>query len=57
MTERITVRDVMLHHDNAAPHNSKPVTKYLKKERVNIIPHPSHSPDMALCNFFLFPRT
>jgi len=40
MSERSTVQDVMLHHDNAVPHTSKVVTKYLKQERVNVLPHP-----------------
>jgi len=44
----------MLHHDNAAPHTAKVVTKYLKQERVNVLPHPPYSPDLAFCDFFLF---
>ena len=56
MSERSTVQDVMLHHDNAAPHTSKVVTKYLKQERVNVLPHPPYSPDLAPCDFFLFPK-
>ncbi|CAG8845917.1 6728_t:CDS:1, partial [Gigaspora margarita] len=32
------------------------VTDYLKKERVKILPHPLYSPDLAPCDFFLFPR-
>ena len=56
MTERNTVRDVMLHHDNAAPHAAEVVTKYLKRERVDILPHPPYSPDLAPCDFFLFPK-
>ena len=56
MSERSTVQDVMLHHDNAAPHTSKIVTKYLKQERVNVLPHLPYSPDLAPCNFFLFPK-
>ena len=53
---RNIVQDVMLYHDNAAPHSSKTVTKYLKQERVNILPHPPYSPDLAPCDFFLFPK-
>ena len=37
--ERTTVRDVMLHHDNAAPHKAAIVTEYLKEERVKLLPH------------------
>ena len=53
---RSTVRDVMLHHDNAAPHKSKVVTKYLQEERVILLPHPLYNPDLAPCDFFLFPK-
>jgi len=53
---RTTVRDVMLHHDNAAPHKSAVVTEYLRKERIKLLPHPPYSPDLAPCDFFLFPR-
>src|SRR5438128_10222538 len=50
MTERSTVRNVMLHHDNNAPHTSKVVTKYLKKENV------SDLPDLAPCDYYVFLR-
>ncbi|CAG8857266.1 38565_t:CDS:2, partial [Gigaspora margarita] len=53
---RSIVRDMMLHHDNATPHTTGIVTDYLKKERVKILPHPSYSPDLVPCDFFLFPR-
>lgn len=53
---RTSVWDVMLHHDNAAPHKSAIVTEYLQNERVKLLPHPPYSPDLAPCNFFLFPR-
>ena len=53
---RTTVRDVMLHHDNAAPHKARIVTEYLHNERVELLPHPPYSPDLAPCDFFLFPR-
>lgn len=46
----------MLHHDNAAPHTSKIVISYLEQEKVNILPHPPYSPDLAPCDFFLFPK-
>ena len=51
-----TVRNVMLHHDNAAPHKGKVVTEYLEKERIVVLPHPPYSSDLAPCDYFLFPR-
>jgi len=53
---RSTVRDIMLHHDNATPHKAKEVTEVLRKERVILLPHPPYSPDLAPCDFFLFPK-
>ena len=53
---RNTVRDVMLRHDNAAPHKSAVVTEYLREERVKLLPHPPYSPDLAPCDFYLFPK-
>ena len=44
----------MLHHDNASSHKSRIVTRYLKQERVRLLPHPPYSPDLAPCDFFLF---
>jgi len=37
--ERTTICDVMLHHDNAAPHKATIVTEYLHSERVELLPH------------------
>lgn len=53
---RSTLRNVMLHHDNASPHKAKAVTEYLKEQRITALPHPPYSPDLAPCDFFLFPR-
>lgn len=53
---RTTVRDVMLHHDNASPHKAAVVTEYLREERVKLLPHPPYSPDLAPCDFYLFPK-
>ena len=29
---------------------------YLASEKVNVLNHPSYSPDLSPCDFFLFPR-
>ena len=39
----------MLHHDNAVPHKAGIATEYL-------LPHPPYSPDLAPCDFYLFPK-
>lgn len=40
LKNRKTVRNVMMHHDNAAPHKSKIVTEYLEEEKIISLPHP-----------------
>ena len=43
-------------HDNAPAHTSAIVTVFLKKEKVTVLPHLPYSPDLAPCDFFLFPK-
>ena len=56
ITKRKTVRHLMLQHDNAAPHKANIVKEYLSENKVKILSHPSYSPDLAPCDFFLFPK-
>ena len=41
---------------NAPVHNSILVTDYLTKMGIKTVPQPSYSPDLALCDFRLFPN-
>ena len=41
---------------NASSHKAAIVREYLKQEKVVELPHPPYSPDLAPCDFFLFPR-
>ena len=42
--------------DNAPAHNSSLITDYLSKMGINTVPQPPYSPDLAPCNFCLFPK-
>ena len=42
--------------DNAPVHNSILVTDYLTKTGIKTVPPPPYSPDLAPCNFCLFPK-
>ena len=42
--------------DNAPVHNSILVTDYLTKMSIETLPHPPYSPDLAPCDFWLFPK-
>ena len=41
----------ILHHDNALS-----VKRYLVKNNIPVMEHPQYSPDLAPCDFFLFPK-
>ena len=43
-----------LFHDNATCHVSKATKKFLETSGVMVSDHPSYSPDIAPCNFWLF---
>ena len=42
--------------DNATVHNSILVTDYLTKMGIKTVPHHPYSPDLAPCDFWLFPQ-
>ena len=44
------------HQDNAQVHNSILVTDYLTKMGTNTVPHRPYNPDLAPCDFCLFPK-
>jgi len=48
--------DWFLHHDNAPAHTALSVQQFLAKNNMTVIPHPPSSPDLAPCDFFLFPH-
>ena len=48
--------DWILHHDNAPAHTSHLVQQFLAKHGTAQLQQPPYSPDLAPCDFFLFPR-
>ena len=47
---------ITLHHDNAPAHTAAATRKFLASEGVQLMSHPPCSPDLAPCDFFLFPH-
>jgi len=47
---------LLLHHVNASSHTSVLTHQFLAKNKISVIPHPPYSPDLAPCDFFLFPK-
>jgi len=48
--------DWILHHDNAPAHSAVTTNEFLAKHNIPSLPHTLYSPDLAPCDFFLFPQ-
>jgi hypothetical protein len=46
----------LLQHDKAPSQTFVITQQFLAKNKMAVIPHPPHSPDLAPCDFFLFPK-
>jgi histone-lysine N-methyltransferase SETMAR len=53
---RLARKKVIFHHDNAPTHTSTVAMAKLHELRFELLPHPPYSPDLAPCDFFLFPN-
>ena len=49
-------RSWLLHHDNAPAHNAVGIREFLAKNSIAVQEQPPYSPDLAPCDFFLFPK-
>ncbi|PNF27477.1 hypothetical protein B7P43_G08983 [Cryptotermes secundus] len=54
--EKWRMNDWVLHHDNARPHTAYIVQEFWAKNKMTVVAHPPYSPDLAPCDFFLFPK-
>jgi len=46
----------ILNHDNAPEHDVVRVHEFLAKNFITKVDHPPYLPDLALCDFWLFPK-
>lgn len=46
----------ILHHDNAPAHNALSIRQFLAEKQITTLEHPPYSPDLAPCDFWLFPK-
>ena len=46
----------ILHYDNASAHTALNVKQFLVSKEITMLHHPPYLPDLAPCNFFLFPK-
>jgi [histone H3]-lysine36 N-dimethyltransferase SETMAR len=49
-------RRILLHEDNAPAHKAKLTQAFYAHNKVELTGHPPYSPDLAPCDFWLFPR-
>jgi len=50
-------QNLIIHHKKKAPSNrSFKVSQFLANKNMTVIPDPPFSPDLAPCDFFLFPK-
>ena len=45
-----------LHHNNAPSHTALVLRDHFAKNSTHIVPQPPYSPDLAPCDFWLFPK-
>jgi len=46
----------ILHQDNAPAHRALSVKQFLANKNITVLEHPHYSPDLALCDSYLFPK-
>ena len=51
-----TGKNWQLHHDNAAAHSTHVINGFLDKNNTALERQPPYSPDLASCDFWLFPK-
>ena len=52
---RTATRVMLLHHDNAPAHTATRTLEFLDENGIQLVTHPPYSPDLAPCDWFLFP--
>ena len=45
-----------LHHDNAPAHTALSIHQLITERKIATLQHPSYFPNLAMCDFFLFPK-
>ena len=51
-----TSKNWQLHYDNAPKYSSHLIQTFLARDGIPVVHQPSYSPDMAPCDFWLFPK-
>ncbi|GFX69366.1 mariner Mos1 transposase [Trichonephila clavipes] len=54
--EMLKEKSWIFHQDNAPAHSALSVKRFLAKHSIPVLEHPPYSPDLAPCDFYLFPK-
>lgn len=54
--KRPDVTEITLHQDNAPCHRARVMSEVYERLNISLVDHPPYSPDLAPCDFALFPR-
>ncbi|GFR87133.1 transposase [Elysia marginata] len=52
---KVSTSRALLLHDNAGPHKARATTQSLRELGIQVLPYPAYSPELAPCDFWLFP--
>ncbi|GFR92015.1 transposase [Elysia marginata] len=52
---KVCISRTLLLHDNAGRHKIRATTQSLRELGIQVLSHPAYSPDLAICDFWLFP--
>lgn len=55
-SRRCEKKSWILHQDNAPAHNALSMKRYLAARSTPVLEHAPYSPDLAPCDFYLFPK-
>ena len=50
------IKNFQLHHDNAPAHSAHVIQAFLAKNSMSLVRQAPYSPDLAQCDFWLFPK-
>ncbi|GFW29780.1 histone-lysine N-methyltransferase SETMAR [Trichonephila clavipes] len=51
--QEVNVRGLLLHQDNTSFHTAGLTVEFLNQKQIKVIEYPPHSPDLAMCDFWL----
>ncbi|GFY12467.1 uncharacterized protein TNCV_1798891 [Trichonephila clavipes] len=52
--QEVKVRVLMLHHDSASSRTAGLTAEFLMQKQIKVTEHPPYSPDLAMCDIWLF---